>query len=83
MDSQENVNCKRYIYNDVILFIYFFFFLFLPIFDHDHQIMAFYDEPQWAVAGDTFPVGCEFAKSIVFRDCTFDANPDLHDPRYK
>ena len=22
------------------------------------QIMAFYEEPQWAVVGDTFPVGC-------------------------
>ena len=23
------------------------------------KIMAFYDEPQWAVVGDTFPVGCK------------------------
>ncbi|CAG0914845.1 unnamed protein product [Notodromas monacha] len=46
------------------------------------KIMAFYGEPQWAVAGDTHPVGCEFAKSIVYRERTFDANPDLHDSRY-
>ena len=23
------------------------------------KIMAFYDAPQWAVVGDTFPVGCK------------------------
>lgn len=38
--------------------------------------MAFFDEPQWAVVGDTFPVGCQFAKSIVYRDFTFVLNPD-------
>lgn len=24
--------------------------------------MAFFGEPQWAVVGDTFPVGCESTK---------------------
>jgi inositol oxygenase len=24
------------------------------------KVMAFYGEPQWAVVGDTFPVGCLF-----------------------
>jgi len=32
-------------------------------------------EPQWAVVGDTFPVGCQFSDRIVFAD-TFKANPD-------
>jgi len=46
------------------------------------KIMAFYDEPQWAVVGDTFPVGCAFAPSIVYREQSFEGNPDLNDPRY-
>lgn len=32
-------------------------------------------EPQWAVVGDTFPVGCQFSDKIVFPQ-TFDVNPD-------
>lgn len=31
---------------------------------------------QWAVVGDTFPVGCKFQNSIVFRNSTFEDNPD-------
>lgn len=46
------------------------------------KVMAFYNEPQWAVVGDTFPVGCEFAPSIVYRETSFEANPDLKDSRY-
>ena len=46
------------------------------------KILAFYDEPQWAVVGDTFPVGCQFSEKIVFRQTTFDANPDLLHPIY-
>lgn len=45
--------------------------------------MAFYDEPQWAVVGDTFPVGCAWGDSIVYRDSSFDQNPDGKDSRYK
>ncbi|XP_051580907.1 inositol oxygenase [Myxocyprinus asiaticus] len=40
------------------------------------KIMALYGEPQWAVVGDTFPVGCKFQNSIVFRNSTFQDNPD-------
>ncbi|XP_055029870.2 inositol oxygenase [Misgurnus anguillicaudatus] len=40
------------------------------------KIMALYGEPQWAVVGDTFPVGCKFQSSIVFRNSTFEDNPD-------
>jgi len=46
------------------------------------KIMAFYGEPQWAVVGDTFPVGCKFAPSIVFGEDSFKENKDTQDPRY-
>lgn len=46
------------------------------------KVMAFYDEPQWAVVGDTFPVGCEPSENIVFRNETFQNNPDLKNPKY-
>ncbi|CAG0895983.1 unnamed protein product [Darwinula stevensoni] len=47
------------------------------------QIMAVYGEPQWAVVGDTFPVGCAFAPSIVYREDSFHLNPDYNHPKYK
>lgn len=47
------------------------------------QVMAFFGEPQWAVVGDTFPVGCAWADSIVYRDTSFEDNPDGKDSRYK
>ncbi|XP_032738576.1 inositol oxygenase isoform X3 [Lontra canadensis] len=37
---------------------------------------------QWAVVGDTFPVGCRPQASVVFCDSTFQDNPDLQDPLY-
>ncbi|XP_023671856.1 inositol oxygenase [Paramormyrops kingsleyae] len=46
------------------------------------KIMAFWGEPQWAVVGDTFPVGCKFQNSIVFRGTTFVDNPDEQNPAY-
>ena len=45
--------------------------------------MAFYDEPQWSVAGDTFPVGCMPQKSIVYYETSFKSNPDLKNEKYK
>ncbi|XP_043724812.1 inositol oxygenase 1-like [Telopea speciosissima] len=41
----------------------------------------FGDLPQWAVVGDTFPVGCAFDESIVHHKC-FKDNPDHHNPAY-
>lgn len=38
---------------------------------------------QWAVVGDTFPVGCRHQNSIVFRDTTFLDNPDEKNPSCK
>ena len=47
------------------------------------QIMAFYGEPQWAVVGDTFPVGCAWGNSIVYRQTSFKNNPDGSNSLYK
>jgi len=46
------------------------------------KIMAFYGEPQWAVVGDTFPVGCAPQPSIVYGEESFRNNPDMKDHRY-
>lgn len=46
------------------------------------KVMAFYDEPQWAVVGDTFPVGCFWSDNIVYRENSFNGNPDGNDGRY-
>lgn len=46
------------------------------------KVLALWGEEQWAVVGDTFVVGCAFAESIVYRDHSFDENPDLRNPRY-
>ncbi|KAH1084840.1 hypothetical protein GYH30_017073 [Glycine max] len=37
--------------------------------------------PQWAVVGDTFPVGCRFDESIVHHKY-FKENPDYNNPAY-
>lgn len=41
-----------------------------------------YNEPQWAVVGDTFPVGCAWSETIVFHDF-FENNPDRQNPLYQ
>ena len=46
------------------------------------KVLALWGEPQWAVVGDTFAVGCKFSDKCVFYD-KFEANPDNSDPRYK
>lgn len=49
------------------------------------KLMFFYDEAaegQWAVVGDTFPVGCAFDERIVLAKSTFQGNPDIHHPVY-
>ncbi|MCD0462836.1 inositol oxygenase [Roseiconus lacunae] len=45
------------------------------------KILCLFDEPQWAVVGDTFPVGCKFSDRIVLAEFFAD-NPDSNDPRY-
>lgn len=39
------------------------------------KVLCSFDEPQWAVVGDTFPVGCAFSEKIVHADL-FAENPD-------
>jgi len=46
------------------------------------KILCLFGEPQWAVVGDTFPVGCAYADSIVFHEF-FAANPDSRVPEYQ
>lgn len=46
------------------------------------KLLALWGEPQWAVVGDTFPVGCKFSDQCVFPEF-FEGNPDFNDPRFK
>ena len=46
------------------------------------KLLCLYGEPQWAVVGDTFPVGCAFSDKIVFPEF-FAANPDSNNPEYR
>jgi inositol oxygenase len=45
------------------------------------KVLCLYGEPQWAVVGDTFPVGCRFDERIIYHEF-FELNPDNRDPRY-
>ncbi|WP_437634117.1 inositol oxygenase family protein [Sorangium sp. So ce854] len=46
------------------------------------KILCTWGEPQWAVVGDTFPVGCAFSDRVVFPEL-FARNPDMSDPAYR
>ena len=46
------------------------------------KILCLWGEPQWAVVGDTFPVGCKFSDRIVFHEAFID-NPDSTNERYQ
>ena len=51
-------------------------------FIHDMgKVLCLFGEAQWAVVGDTFPVGCKFSDKIVYPEF-FDLNPDSKDERY-
>jgi inositol oxygenase len=50
-------------------------------FIHDlGKVLTLYGEPQWAVVGDTFPVGCRWSEKIVYPEF-FQENPDSSDMR--
>jgi inositol oxygenase len=52
-------------------------------FIHDlGKLLCLYGEPQWAVVGDTFPVGCAYSDKIVFPEF-FRDNPDSRNSRYQ
>ena len=46
------------------------------------KMLCLYGEPQWAVVGDTFPVGCAWSGKVVFPEF-FAANPDAAVPLYQ
>jgi inositol oxygenase len=46
------------------------------------KILWLWGEPQWAVVGDTFPLGCAFSDKIVFHEF-FAQNPDSQTPEYQ
>lgn len=45
------------------------------------KVLCLYGEPQWAVVGDTFPVGCQYSDKIVYSEF-FNENTDSTDKRY-
>jgi inositol oxygenase len=45
------------------------------------KVLCLFGEPQWAVVGDTFPVGCAHSDKIVYPEY-FANNPDAKDERY-
>ncbi|MEX0937653.1 MAG: inositol oxygenase family protein [Pirellulales bacterium] len=46
------------------------------------KVLCLFGEPQWAVVGDTFPVGCRFSERIVLAEF-FQDNPDSHVAEYQ
>jgi inositol oxygenase len=46
------------------------------------KVLCLYGEPQWAVVGDTFPVGCAWSEKIVYPEF-FRDNPDSQVPEYQ
>ena len=45
------------------------------------KVLCLFGEPQWAVVGDTFPVGCAHSEKIVYPEF-FEQNPDSTNPAY-
>jgi inositol oxygenase len=45
------------------------------------KVLCLFGEPQWAVVGDTFPLGCAFSEEVVFSKF-FNANPDSLDESF-
>ncbi|WP_442844913.1 inositol oxygenase family protein [Leeuwenhoekiella sp. H156] len=44
------------------------------------KVLCLFGEPQWAVVGDTFPVGCAYSDKIVYPEF-FKQNPDYTNER--
>src|SRR6478752_5457118 len=43
------------------------------------KVLCLFGEPQWAVVGDTFPVGCAYSDKVVYPEF-FNLNPDSNNP---
>ncbi len=46
------------------------------------KVLCLFGEPQWAVVGDTFPVGCAWSDKIVYPEF-FKENPDAQNEQYQ
>jgi inositol oxygenase len=46
------------------------------------KVLCLFGEPQWAVVGDTFPVGCAYSDKIVYPEF-FKKNPDWNNEIYQ
>lgn len=46
------------------------------------KVLCLFGEPQWAVVGDTFPVGCAYSDKIVYPEF-FSDNPDFNNKLYQ
>lgn len=46
------------------------------------KVLCLFGEPQWAVVGDTFPVGCAYSDKIVY-SAYFKDNPDFQNEQYQ
>ena len=46
------------------------------------KVLCLFGEPQWAVTGDTFPVGCRYSPKVVYYEF-FDQNPDWKNTSYQ
>ena len=45
------------------------------------KVLCLFGEPQWAVVGDTFPVGCAYSNKVVYPEF-FKENADYNNPAY-
>jgi inositol oxygenase len=46
------------------------------------KVLCLFGEPQWAVVGDTFPVGCAYSDKVVYPEY-FQNNPDFQNATYQ
>ena len=46
------------------------------------KVLCLFGEPQWAVVGDTFPVGCGYSDKVVYPEF-FSLNPDYNNEVYR
>lgn len=46
------------------------------------KVLCLFGEPQWAVVGDTFPVGCAYSDKVVYPEY-FRNNPDYQNATYQ
>ena len=46
------------------------------------KVLCLFGEPQWAVVGDTFPVGCAYSNKVVYPEY-FSNNPDYNHEVYR